>query len=206
MPSRTAAASACPRDKPLPTHASTTDPQTLTGRSDSVSFSLVHCTHKVLLMSSKSFCFPLSCGSSVIKSHCPSKSDFLGILSFFAGFPSWEIRCGGYNLYNSVRTSLILLFSSLWVTHPMGMGFDFIMIAPLLPSNCCFSLVLGCGLSFLGGRQHPPVNGCSTAGCDFGVLTGEDELMFFHFTIFGLNLHTAIFENRALCFKSTVRF
>ena len=184
---------------------STIDPQTLTDRSDSVSFSLGHCAHKVLLMFSKSFCFPLSCGSSVIKSRCPSKSDFLGIPSSFAGFPGWEVRCGGQNLHNSVRTSLILLFSSLWVTHPMGMEFDFIMIAPLLPSRCCFSFVLGCGVSFLGGCQHPPVNGCSTAGCDFGVLTREDELMFFHLTIFGLNLHMTIFENRAPWFKSTFR-
>ena len=207
MPPRTAVASAPSLQQALLTHVSVGDPLTLTGRPDSVSVgSLLLPLECTRFCAFKSLCFPQSRGSSAIKSHCPSKSDFLGILSFFAGFPSWEIRCGGYNLHNSVRTSLILLFSSLWVTHPMGMGFDFIMIAPLLPSNCCFSLVLGCGLSFLGGRQHPPVNGCSTAGCDFGVLTGEDELMFFHFTIFGLNLHTAIFENRALCFKSTFRF
>ena len=161
MPSRTAAARACPRDKPLPTHASTTDPQTLTGRSDSVSFSLVHCTHKVLLMSSKSFCFPLSCGSSVIKSHCPSKSDFLGILSFFAGFPSWEIRCGGYNLHNSVRTSLILLFLRLLVTHLANIGFDFIVFAFLLPSDCGFLFNFGYGISLcVCGFQHSPVNVC----------------------------------------------
>ena len=29
------------------------------------------------------------------------------------------------------------------------MGFDFIVIAPLLPSHCGFSAVLGCGASFL---------------------------------------------------------
>ena len=29
------------------------------------------------------------------------------------------------------------------------MGFDFIVIAPLLPSHCSFSPVLGCGVSFL---------------------------------------------------------
>ena len=31
--------------------------------------------------------------------------------------------------------SLVLLFSSLWVAHLEDMGFDFIMIAPLLPSH-----------------------------------------------------------------------
>jgi len=36
----------------------------------------------------------------------------------------------------------------LWVAHPAGMGFDFIMIAPLSPSCCGFSFVFGCGMSF----------------------------------------------------------
>ena len=41
--------------------------------------------------------------------------------------------------------------SVLWlgVTHPVVMGFDFIVIAPLLPSPCSFSFVFGCGVSFL---------------------------------------------------------
>ena len=29
------------------------------------------------------------------------------------------------------------------------MGFDFTVIAPLLPSHCGFSFVFGCGVSFL---------------------------------------------------------
>ena len=37
----------------------------------------------------------------------------------------------------------------LWVTHPAVMGFDFIVIVPLLPSHCGFSFVFGCGISFL---------------------------------------------------------
>ena len=31
----------------------------------------------------------------------------------------------------------------------MGMGFDFILIVPLLPSYCGFFFVFGCGVSFL---------------------------------------------------------
>ena len=38
--------------------------------------------------------FPQSFGSSVIKSHWPSKSNSLGVLSPFAGSPDWEIHCG----------------------------------------------------------------------------------------------------------------
>ena len=49
--------------------------------------------HKVLLVPSKSL-FPQSCVSSVIKSHWPPKSNFLGVLSSFARSPGWEIYCG----------------------------------------------------------------------------------------------------------------
>ena len=53
---------------------------------------------------------------------------------------------------------MLLLFSSLWATHLVGMGFDFIMILPLLPSHCGFFFVFGCEISFFGGFQHSPVN------------------------------------------------
>ena len=37
-----------------------------------------------------------------------------------------------------------------FVSHPPAvMGFDFIVIAPLLPSHCGFSFVFRCGVSFL---------------------------------------------------------
>ena len=64
--------------------------------------------------------------------------------------PGWETWHGAQNHHNSGRTSLVLLFSSLWVTLLAGMGFDFIMIVPLLPSHCGF-FVFGWGLSFLVG-------------------------------------------------------
>ena len=40
-----------------------------------------------------------------------------------------------------------IMFSSLRVTHPVGMGFDFIMIVPFLPS-CCSFFVFGHRVSF----------------------------------------------------------
>ena len=55
------------------------------------SFLLGPGVHKVLFVPSK---FPQSCGSSVIKSHRPSKSESLGVLSSSAGYPAWEICCG----------------------------------------------------------------------------------------------------------------
>ena len=53
------------------------------------------------------------------------------------------------------------------------MEFDFNMIALLQLSCCGFSFVLGHRMSLFGGFPHPPVDGCTTASCDFGVLTGE---------------------------------
>ena len=51
---------------------------------------------------------------------------------------------------------------------------------PLLPSCWGSSFALGCGVSFYGGIQHYPVNGCSAGSCNFGVLAGEDERMSFN--------------------------
>ena len=59
------------------------------------------------------------------------------------------------------------------------MGFVFIVIAPLLLSSCSFFFVFGLKLSFFGGFQHPPVDGCSIASCNFGALIGGDECMFY---------------------------
>ena len=123
-----------------------------------------------------SLCFPQSCGSLVIKSCWPSKSDSLGIPSPFvgSGSPGWEAWHGVLNCQNSGRASLVLLFSSLQVTHPVGMGFNFIIFVPLLPSCCSFFFVFGHGVYFFGRFQHPPVNGYSIASCDFGALAGDE--------------------------------
>ena len=123
--------------------------------------------------------YPQSCGSPIIKSHWTSRSDSLGIPSSFDGFPVWEAWSGVQNLHNSGETSLVLLFSSLWVTHLVRMGFDFIMIALLLPSHCSFFFVFEHGVSFSGGFQHPPVDGHSTSICNFGALAGVELMSFY---------------------------
>ena len=81
--------------------------------------------------------------------------------------------------------SLVLLFSSLWVVHLEDMGFDFYHGFPLSYLLIEASLLsLNTGYLFLGeGFQHPPVDGCSTPRCNFGVLTGEDEHTSFYSTI-----------------------
>ena len=46
---------------------------------------------------------------------------------------------------------MIYSFSSLWLSHPVGVGFNFIVIAPLLPS--CLSLDVGYLFFFLNRFQ-----------------------------------------------------
>ena len=57
------------------------------------------------------------------------------------------------------------------------------MIEPLLSSSWGFSFAIGHGVSFFGGIQNSPVDGCSAASCDFGVLAGEDEYTPFYSSI-----------------------
>ena len=51
------------------------------------------------------------------------------------------------------------------------MGFDFIVIAPLLPSHCGFFFVFGHEASFFGGFQRPSADVCSTASCSSGAFS-----------------------------------
>ena len=46
-------------------------------------------------------------------------------------------------------------------------------ISPLLLSCLVFSFALGHGISFFGGIQHSPVDGCSAPSCNFGLLPGN---------------------------------
>ena len=103
-----------------------------------------------------SLCFPQSSGRPIIKSCWPSRPNSLGVPSSFVGSPSWEAWEGSVkvqNLHNSARASLVLLFSSLWISHLAGMGLDFIVIMPLLPSHCGFFLAFGHVVSFLVGSS-----------------------------------------------------
>ena len=64
-----------------------------------------------------------------------------------------------------------------------GMGFD--TKRDFFPSNILLGLLFCPWMwgIFFGGIQHSPVDGYSEASCNCGVLTGEDELMFFFSTI-----------------------
>ena len=63
-------------------------------------------------------------------------------------------------------------------------GLSLNVILPLLPSCWGFSFAPWHGISFFGGIQCSPVDGCSAASCNFGVLSGEDECTSFYSTVF----------------------
>ena len=89
---------------------------------------------------------------------------------------------GVQNLHNRRGTSLVSLFSRFWVTHTVGMGFYFIVIHP----SYCLAVASSLSLNvryFFGGFQCSPVNGCSTASCNFGALAGGDECTSFYSAI-----------------------
>ena len=72
------------------------------------------------------------------------------------------------------------------------MGFDFIVIAPILPSHCGFSFVFGCGISFLVSSSIflsmtvqqlvvIPVLSQEGVSTDYGILNVYFKTTFLHF-------------------------
>ena len=177
-PSQTAAAVPpslwwAPADPHLPWRPSNTS------RSFQISFLWSHCSFplrlgvcKVLFVPSKTgVCFPQSCGSLVIKSCWPSRSDSLGIPSPFVESPGWEAWQWGLEpsqRWKNFFGIIVLQF----VGHPPSR----------YGARCCCNcapptvslLSLWTWSIFFSGPQRPPVNGCSTASCDFGALAGDE--------------------------------
>ena len=64
------------------------------------------------------------------------------------------------------------------------MGFDFLVIAPLLREASLWLLIcLWMWGIFFGEVQYLPVNNCSAVSCDSGALTRRSESMSFYSTI-----------------------
>ena len=195
-----------PCGEPPPSHASTGGPPTPAGSLGSVCCGV---TALLWVLVHAKFClcpprleslFPSVLWKAYNQIPLALKARSLGIPSPFVGSPGWETWCGVQNLHSSARTSLVLLFSNLWVTHLAGMGFDLIMIVPFLPSCCGFFFVFACELSSFG-FQHPPVNGCSTASCNFGSLPGGEERTSFYSAILN-RMHGYVFK-KSLSFKNS---
>ena len=171
-----------PCGESLLTRASTGDPPILTGSFGSVFYGVtapflwvfVH-TRFCLCPSRLESHFPQSCGSPIIISHWTSRSDSLTIPSALSDLQAGK---SDVRLRNFTTVGELLWYYCspvCGVTHPEDMGFDCIMIVPLLPSLCGFFFVFGCRESFFDGFQCSPADGCSTASCNFGALAGGDE-------------------------------
>ena len=180
-----------PCSRPPLTHASAGDSWTLTGKSGSVScgvaapFSWV-LVYKVLLVPSKSL-FPQSCVSSssslVGLMATSSKRAYAIPRSAAPRAPApvaghcWPVRSDSVSVESpGVNKVLFEPSERLWWVW----GLILKAILPLLPSCWSFSFAPGHGVYFFGGIQHSPVNSCSAASCNFGVLTGEDERTSFY--------------------------
>ena len=120
-----------------------------------------------------SLCFPQFCGSLLIKSHWPSETNSLGFLINLCQIPRLGTLTWGSEPHNRGRTSLELF----WITHPAGMEFDFIVISTPLLSHWGFFVF---GVSFFDEFQHPPVDGCSAAHCNFVALAAGNEHISFY--------------------------
>ena len=92
--------------------------------------------------------------------------------------PSWQAWCGTQNLYDTGKSSLVLLFSCLWVTNPGSTGFDFIGTVPPPTISLRFLLCIWLRHSF-GEFQHPPAGGRSTANCSFWSVTEDVHMSFY---------------------------
>ena len=68
-------------------------------------------------------------------------------------------------------TCFVWAFWTLWWVWGLILN----VILPLLPPYWGSSFAFGHGVSFFGGIQHSPIDGCLAVSCNFGVLTGEDE-------------------------------
>ena len=92
----------------------------------------------------------------------------------------WYSLCGVSGSWSTKGFVWALQASLAWIR---GLILNAISTLPIICWG--FSFALGHGLSFFGGIQHCPVDGCSAASCNFGVLTGEDDHTSFYSAIFG---------------------
>ena len=119
-----------------------------------------------------SLCFPQSSGSPIIKSHWPLRPDSPGIPSPFVGLQAGKPDMG-LRTFTTVG-ELLRYYCSPVCGSPTWLVWDLILsIMPLLSSRCSFFFVFGHGVSFFGGFQHPLVDGCSTASCNFSAFHGR---------------------------------
>ena len=158
------------------------------------SFLLCLTAHKVLFVLLRSL-FPQSCvssGGSVMELMVTSSKRAYAILrsAYPEPLPLWQATS---DLIFAGDTQTQFWLSLCGVSGPwwaQGLfepsehlwrvrGLILNVILPLQPSCWGFSFALGCGVSFFGGFQHSPVDGCSAVSCSFGVLAEDEHTSFY---------------------------
>ena len=111
--------------------------------------------------------------SPVIKSSWPSRLYSLGIFVLLMDLQAVKPDVGLRNF--------ITVGELLWYYYSLVCGSSTLWVWDLVLSWLQLLLCLWMwGLFSFGGFQHPLVNGCSTASCNFGALSRGDEHTFFH--------------------------
>ena len=149
------------------------------------------------------YLFPLSCGSSVVRSHWPRIP---------WGFPvplqdpQAEKPDVGSRIFIKVW-EIICFYCSPVCESPTWQVCDLIWLW-LHPSYCLVvasSLSLDMGYFFFffggGGFQHPLVKSCSTPSFNFGVLAGEDE----HTSLYSAILNQSLISVYIIVSNSSLR-
>ena len=146
----------CPCGEPQPHPTSAGDPPTLASRSGSGSYGVTTPSLWVLMHTLLCVCPPRVefLFSPVLTKSCNQiPLDFKVWFSRNSSSRCWTPRLGNLTWGSEHSLQWVnfcgIVVSSLWVMHPVVMGFDFIVIAPLLPSHCGSSFVSGCEVSFL---------------------------------------------------------
>ena len=132
------------------------------------------CSMVVLMVTSSKRTYAMPRCAALRESPCPCgrpllTHDSAGYIQTLRG-RSGSVSVG--SLGPGVHTLLLIPSEHLWKVWDLIL----IEISPLLPSCWGFYFALGCAVSSFGGIQHSPVNDCSAARCNFGVLA-EDRCM-----------------------------
>ena len=147
---------------------------------------------------------PLSwwCHPTILSSVVP----FSSLLQSFPASESFQMSqffaSGGRSIGVSALASVLAKKSQGW---SLSEWTGWMILNEILPHYHILgaSLWLWIGVSFFGGIQHSPVNGCSAVSCHFGVLTGEDENMSFYSATFCVIrwqiFLTQVYETRVFC-------
>ena len=176
----------CPCGEPLPTHASTGDPPTLSGSFGSVSCEVTAPFLWVLVWARFCLCPPRL--ESVVppvlwKSYnqilLALKARLPGGSQALFKPPGWESWCGIQNFYNSGRTSFGIIVLQFVGHPPSRYGIAFYCVCTPPPISLQFLCCLWMWGILFWWFQLPPVSGGLSAGCSSGVLPGDERTPFY---------------------------